>query len=97
MRHDRWCSQFPSLLPVPETRRRQTQHRDPQQASNRQLGDPGHMILGDVAAYSAQETGDVMRKLFIVYGLVFGLVTAVAATVTATTIEAQTALADTAN
>jgi hypothetical protein len=37
-----------------------------------------------------------MRKLFILYALAFGLVTAATATVTATTIEGQMALADSA-
>jgi hypothetical protein len=39
--------------------------------------------------------GDVMRRIFILYALAFGLVTAVTAIVMATTVETQIAVAET--
>jgi sensor domain CHASE-containing protein len=41
-------------------------------------------------------TGDAMRKIFILYALVFALVTAATATVMATTSQSQASLSDTA-
>jgi hypothetical protein len=40
-------------------------------------------------------TGDAMRKIFVVYALVFALVTAATATVMATTLPSQALLSDT--
>jgi hypothetical protein len=61
-----------------------------------QFGDRGHVILGARAAHSAQgKRGMSCASSLILYAVVFGLVTAATATVMATMIEAQAALADT--
>jgi hypothetical protein len=49
------------------------------------------MLLGDRTAEYARQNGDVMRELFIVHALAFGLLVAATATVMATTIEVQMA------